>query len=588
MRKQEKKKDRVLRRLLHETRPIAGWLALGAGLDVLAVLAAVAIPELLGNVIQMLFDYGSGGRQGEICAAILPKLAILLGVYGASALFSYGNVVLMNRAVTQYFTCGLRVRISEKLGRLPVGYADRTPVGDIISRMSGDVGEMGGTLNQVFDVLVKGAFQVAIICVVMFREDWRLACFAVFITPLSIVLSTRVASRSEKYFDETYSQSGKLTAIVEESFTNFTTTKAYNLENYTQKKHAQVNDALRTATAKANFASSIVLPLISLANSLAYILINLLGGYLVVKQGVRVGVVVTIVLYARQLASPLEQLSVGFSQFYRVKAAARRVFAILDEPEEPDGSQPIPEPVKGNVQFSHVDFSYAPEQPLIQDLNLQVQPGQRIAIVGPTGAGKTTIVNLLMRFYDVNRGSICLDGQNIQTLTRQQLRSSFGMVLQETWLFRGTVAENVAYGRPDATRQEIEQACRDAYCHDFISAMPQGYDTVIGTDAQSLSGGQRQLLTIARAFLADRPLLILDEATSNVDTRTEALIQRAMDRLMRGRTCFVIAHRLSTIVDADRILVLSNGTIVEQGKHRQLLEKRGFYYQLYTSQYAIG
>jgi len=331
----------------------------------------------------------------------------------------------------------------------------------------------------------------------------------------------------------------------------------------------------------------VVYPLIKFANALAYILINLIGGWLMVKQGVSVGVVVTIVLYARQFASPLEQLAMGLADLKHVKAAAKRVFAIFDMEEEPV-SRELPEhPVRGRVEFENVCFAYKEDEPLIESLNMTVEPGQKVAIVGPTGAGKTTIVNLLMRFYDIQGGRILLDGKNIATVSRDGVRDTFGMVLQDTWLFRGTIAENVAYGKPNATREEIENACRKAYCDHFIRTMPQGYDTVIGEDITNLSGGQKQLLTIARALLADRPLLILDEATSNVDTRTEVLIQKAMDELMRGRTCFVIAHRLSTIVDSDKILVLDHGQIVEQGDHTGLLEQKGFYYEMYHSQYAI-
>ena len=409
----------------------------------------------------------------------------------------------------------------------------------------------------------------------------------VVLTPLSVLLSSKIASISEKHYDEMFNQSGKLSEIVEESFSNYPTTKAYNLEEYTAEKHGEVNKKLRKAMATANFTGSIVQPLIKLTNALAYILINLVGGYLIVAENVSVGVVVTIVLYARQFASPLEQLAYGFSQANRVKASSRRVFSILDMEEEERQTGSMAAAPKGAVRFEHVNFSYKPEEPLIGDLSLSVKPGQSVAIVGPTGAGKTTIVNLLMRFYGPDSGHIYLDGQDISTLSQDAVRSCFGMVLQDTWLFRGTIYENIAYGKPGATREEVEQACRETYCDHFIRTMPDGYDTIIGEDTTNLSGGQKQLLTIARALLANKPLLILDEATSNVDTRTEVLIQKAMDRLMAGKTCFVIAHRLSTIVDSDLILVLDHGHIVEQGTHRELLEKQGFYHQLYTSQHAV-
>ena len=385
-----------------------------------------------------------------------------------------------------------------------------------------------------------------------------------------------------------FTEMGNLNSLVEESFTNFATTKAYHLEDYAQRKHAVVNKRRADAEYHANFIASIVRPVIVFSNALAYILICLIGGWLIVnRDGVSVGIVVTILLYARQFSSPLEQIANGLGQLQHTKAACRRVFNLLDLPEETDADGKLPQEVAGNIRFEDVDFSYDKDCPLIEHLSLDVKKGQNVAIVGPTGAGKTTIVNLLMRFYDVDRGRILIDGVDCATLSRDEMRRQFGMVLQDTWLFRGTVAENVAFGKPDATREEIIAACDRAYCDHFIRTLPEGYDTVVGDDMSNLSGGQKQLLTIARAMLADRRLLILDEATSNVDTRTEVLLQKAMDNLMRERTCFVIAHRLSTIVDSDLILVLDHGRIVEQGTHRSLLAQKGFYYQIYNSQYAI-
>lgn len=582
-----KEEENMIIRLVRMAKPIRWWLLLGAALSAFSVLSAVTATKLLGMIVQKLYDFWIDGCAGMIRYTLIPSLMLLLGVYASGSLLGYGNAYLMNNVVTRFFTCDLRTAISDKLRRLPVKYIDQTPVGDIISRMNEDVGEMGGYLHQIFDILVKGCFQIVLIAVAMFWEDWHLAIFVVMMTPLSVLLSSKLAARSEKYFDKMFAQSGSLTEIVEESFSNYPTTKAYNLEEYTQKKHEKINENLKNASFQARFTMSAVQPLIRLSGSVAYILINLIGGYLIVRHGVRVEAVVTIVLFARQFSAPLEELSYGFARINSVKAAARRVFEILDMEEEPDGMQAAGEKLRGTVEFSHVDFSYDPEKPLIEDLDLTVSPGQKVAIVGPTGAGKTTIVNLLMRFYDTCSGVICLDGQDTSALPREAVRGAFGMVLQDTWLFRGTIAENVAYGKPGATREEVEEACRKTYCDHFIRTMPDGYDTIIGEDTTNLSGGQKQLLTIARALLADKPLLILDEATSNVDTRTELLIQRAMDELMAGKTCFVIAHRLSTIVNSDRILVLDHGHIVEQGTHRELLQKRGFYHKLYTSQYAV-
>ncbi len=581
-----RQKDPIFRRLLMEAKPIALWLVLGAALDILAVLCAVAAPEILGNLVERLYEYGIGGGA-SIAASLVPGLLTLLALYALYSLFSYLSMYVMNTVFSRNYTYSLRVRISDKLRRLPVSYVDQTPVGDILNRLIDDVGEAGGGLHQVFDIMVKGVFQILMISVAMFLENWVLACLVVLLTPLSILLSTKIAGISEKYYDKMFEESGKLTEIVEESFSNYPTTKAYNLERYTQEKHGEVNARLKKAAAKATFTGSIVQPLIRFSNVAAYILINLIGGVLIVRRGVSVGTVVTIVLYARQFADPLEQIAMGMSNVNQVRSAARRVYQVLDQPEENPGALCRAGAVRGYVDFENVSFSYTPDMPLIQNLSFSVRPGQKVAIVGPTGAGKTTIVNLLMRFYDPVSGGIRLDGQEIGQMKREEVRSAFGMVLQDTWLFRGTVAENVAYGKPGASRAEVEEACRRAYCHHFIRTMPAGYDTVIGEDTTNLSGGQKQLLTIARAFLADRPLLILDEATSNVDTRTELLIQKAMDELMAGRTCFVIAHRLSTIVDSDLILVLDHGQVVEQGTHRQLLAMHGFYHRLYESQYGM-
>ena len=585
--KKNKLMDDVAIRLIKEAKPIARFLLLGAVLDIAGVLCDVASPKMLGQLVQKLYDFWQSGATGSIRGALLPGMGMLVLLYLAGSAFSYLNMRLMNTTVTRHFTCSLRIKISDKIQRLPVRYVDQTPVGDILNRLIDDVSEVGGYVHQIFDTMVRGFFQIFMIAVAMFLENGVLACFVLLMTPLSMWLSAKIASHCGKFYDKMFETSGKLKEVVEESFSNYPTTKAYNLEKYTAEKHAAVNEQLRKATVTANFTGAVVQPLIKFTNALAYILINLIGGVLIVRQGVSVGTVVTIVLYARQFASPLEQIANGLADINHIKASARRVFEILDMEEEtaPDAA-PEP-PLEGKVEFRNVSFSYKPEEPLIENLDLTVQPGQNVAIVGPTGAGKTTIVNLLMRFYDIESGRILLDGQDIAALSREEVRSRFGMVLQDTWLFRGTIAENVAYGKPGATRAEIEDACRKAYCDHFIRTMPEGYDTVIGEDCTNLSGGQKQLLTIARALLAGRPLLILDEATSNVDTRTEILIQKAMDQLMEGKTCFVIAHRLSTIVDSDLILVLDHGRIVEQGTHKQLLENRGFYHKLYTSQYAI-
>lgn len=582
-----KKRTSMISRLIDFARPIMKWLLLGGLLDVLAVVCAVVAPAILGDIVQYLFDHWSTGLSESVIPKITKPLIILFTVYALHSLLSYLSMRLMNQVVSRHLSCGLRIAISEKIKKLPVSFVDQTPVGDILRRTIDDVSEVGGYLHQIFDTVIKGVFQIILISVFMFMEDWRLAVFVIIFMPISILLSSWIASKSEKHYDGMFECSGKLTEYVEEAFSNFSTTKAYNLEEHTSKKHGVINDDLYESTVRANFAGSVVQPLIKLINAVSYILISLIGGWLIVGENVGVGVVVTVVLYSQQFAGPLEQLAMGFSQLNRVKASAKRVFAILDEEEEQDLPPIGFEKLKGEIEFSNVYFSYKEEEPLIEDMNIRVAPGQNIAIVGPTGAGKTTIVNLLLRFYDPQKGIIKLDGKDISNCSRNDIRGMIGMVLQDTWLFRGTIAENVAYGKESATEAEIESACVRAHCDHFIRTMPEGYQTQVGEDTSNLSGGQKQLLTIARAILADRPILILDEATSNVDTRTELMIQDAMDELMKGKTTFVIAHRLSTIVGADLILVMDHGKIVEQGTHAQLLDKKGFYHKLFTSQYDI-
>ena len=588
MKKHPTEKDHTLRRLVREARPIWKWLLLGCLISIVMIACSAAAPKLLGGLIDRLYDYWDGSGTGNLMGELTNGLAALLVVYTAYSLLFYLKMLLLNNMVSRYFTCTLRIRISDKIRRLPASYVDQTPVGDVLSRMTDDVSTMGNSLHQIIDTLMSGFLMLIAIAGMMLRENWLLAVFVLIFTPASIFLSTKLSSLSEKHYHEMFTEMGNLNSLVEESFTNFATTKAYHLEDYAQRKHAVVNKRRADAEYHANFIASIVRPVIVFSNALAYILICLIGGWLIVnRDGVSVGIVVTILLYARQFSSPLEQIANGLGQLQHAKAACRRVFKLLDLPEETDADGKLPQEVAGNIRFEDVDFSYDKDCPLIEHLSLDVKKGQNVAIVGPTGAGKTTIVNLLMRFYDVDRGRILIDGVDCATLSRDEMRRQFGMVLQDTWLFRGTVAENVAFGKPDATREEIIAACDRAYCDHFIRTLPEGYDTVVGDDMSNLSGGQKQLLTIARAMLADRRLLILDEATSNVDTRTEVLLQKAMDNLMRERTCFVIAHRLSTIVDSDLILVLDHGRIVEQGTHRSLLAKKGFYYQIYNSQYAI-
>ena len=580
----------LYRKLFMEARPIWKWLALSCLLCMVIITCAVVGPKLTGQITNEICAYWeakvSGDPLWDLVQQILPGLLTLFGVYVLGTAVRYGNMYLMNNMVSRHYTCAIRIRMSDKIQRLPVKFVDSTPVGQILEQMTDDVSAMGTSIHQIVDTLMQGLLQIALIAVALLMEDWRLGLIVLATTPISMLLSVVISNASEKYYHKMFQEGAQLYSIVEEGYTNFSTTKAYNLEQAMVEKHQKVNRRQRKVQAQAAFVSGLVQPMIVLANALTYIAVNLVGGYLIVKGRLPVGTVVTVILFARQFSAPLEQISEGLSQMQRTTAAARRVFHLLELPEEdPRQGQVQPEEVQGRVEFRHVSFSYDPKQPLIRDLSFTAEPGQTIAIVGPTGAGKTTIVNLLMGFYDISAGEILIDGRSLEDMNRDEARELFAMVLQETWLFRGTVAENVAYGRPQATREEIVKACDEAYCDHFIRTLPQGYDTVVGDESTTLSGGQKQLLTIARAVLTGRRLLILDEATSNVDTRTEILIQKAMDKLMRGRTCFVIAHRLSTIVNADRILVINNGDIVEQGTHQELLAQGGFYASLYASQY---
>lgn len=584
-----KRTMKAIARILREAKPIRGWLVLSCFLCLCLILCTVSAPKILGNLIQQLYDYWSGELVTDnLLGLILKGLIPLAIIYISLSLVRLANMYLLNNVVSRYFTCNIRIRISEKIKRLPISFIDNTPVGEILRRMTDDVSHMGTSIHSLIETLSTGFLQIFVITVLMFFENWVLALAVLVITPLSVFLSSRISQISEKYFHDMFTESGKLNSVVEETYTNYATTKAYNYEAATLKKHEEINLRQRNAEIKANFISSAVRPCITFTNAMAYIAVNLLGGWLILNRGVSVGTIVTIVLFAKQIAAPLEDIADAIGNLQRAVTSSERVFALLDHEEEPECIGSFGgEKILGDVKFEHVDFSYDKEKPLIKDLNLDVKHGQNVAIVGPTGAGKTTIVNLLMRFYDPDSGKITVDGHDIGEISRNEVRSLFGMVLQDTWLFNGTVAENIAYGKPDATREEIVRACDEAYCDHFICTLPNGYDTIIGDDTTNISGGQKQLLTIARALLANHRLLILDEATSNVDTRTEILIQKAMDKLMEGKTCFVIAHRLSTIVDSDLILVINNGEIVETGRHEELLAKKGFYYQIYTSQYAI-
>lgn len=581
---------KTITRLIKDVKPIAGWLILATAICVLSIILLLIAPSILGNLTDTIYAVIKDNVPLEV-ASFIRTAIILAAIYGASAVLSILTTAIMNYSVTRHFTCRMRTAMSEKIAKIPVKTVDSTPNGEIISRMTHDVGIMGNSIHNVFSIVINGAIQLVMITVMIFIENWLLACAVVIFVPFSMLLSCMLASKSRKYFDKSRTIDGKIYALCEENLTGFDTVKVFGLEIKQNARYDALTADNVKASRKGYAVSGMVSPVVGFVNNFAYIAICVIGGYLAIKGTVSTGDLLAFIMYTKMFAGPLESLANGMSTMQSTIASAKRVYAYLDseEMEElPLDANFDANAVKGNVKFNDVNFSYTKDKPLIEGLNLDIKQGQKIAIVGPTGGGKTTIVNLLMRFYDPQAGAICVDGRDLSTLNRSQVRNMFSMVLQDTILFSGTIYENIAYGKPDATQEEVETAAKKAHIDTFIDTLSDGYKTVINEDSTNISGGQKQLLTIARAYLADRPILILDEATSNVDTRTEILIQQTMDDLMKGRTSFVIAHRLSTIIDADMILVINNGMVVERGTHEQLLAQGGLYHKLYTSQYVIA
>ena len=518
-------------------------------------------------------------------------LLFLLGMYLLSSAFSFIQGWLMT-GLSQKVCYDFRRQISQKIDRLPLAYFEKRTVGEVLSRITNDVDTLGQSLNQSITQLITSVTTMIGVLVMMLSISPKMTLIALLILPVSLVLVLIVVRFSQKYFKSQQTILGVVNGQVEEVYSGHNVVKAFNREAVVLNDFNAANDKLYESAWKSQFLSGLMMPIMNFVGNLGYVAVAIVGSIFAANGTITIGDIQAFIQYVKNFTQPIQQLSQVSNMLQSMAAAAERVFEFLNEPEEDQTADPArradPACIDGQVTFDHVKFGYTPDKTIIHDFSCTVKPGQKVAIVGPTGAGKTTIVNLLMRFYDVDSGSILLSGHDVADYSRASTRSRFGMVLQDTWLFGGTIAENVAFGKPDATREEIIRACDEAYCDHFIRTLPQGYDTVIGSDTSSISSGQKQLLTIARALLAQRELLILDEATSNVDTRTELLIQKAMDRLMRGRTCFIIAHRLSTIVDADLILVLRDGRIVEQGTHRTLLAKKGFYYEIYKSQYDIA
>ncbi|WP_053958864.1 ABC transporter ATP-binding protein [Sulfobacillus thermosulfidooxidans] len=556
--------------------------------SILGTVFAIFGPRIMGIITTQLYQgflHKMHGLPGVNFVTIGHWLFVLAGLYIISALFNYLPRYIMAH-VTQKSVFDLRQQLDHKLSRLRVSYFDTHPHGDILSRFINDFDNISSTLQQSLTQILQGLITFIGIIVMMLTISPIMTLTVIVTLPLSFYFTRIIAKRSQKYFALRQSILGQLNGHIEEMYTGHHVVKAFAREDEAIRHFDQINDQLYEATWKAQFITSIIMPLMNFISNLGYVLVSVTGAILVTQRQLQIGDILAFIQYARQFSQPINQLSGISNVIQSTMASAERIFDLLDAPEESSWTHvAFVNPIQGHVQFDHVGFGYTPHHLIIRDFTLDVEPGQMIAIVGPTGAGKTTVVNLLMRFYDVSQGSIRIDGRDIRQIRRDELHQLLGMVLQDTWLFHGTIRENIAYGKPDAPDSAIRDAAQKAQADHFIRTLPQGYDTVLNEEAINISGGQKQLLTIARAILANPPILILDEATSNVDTRTELLIQRAMDQLLKGRTSFVIAHRLSTILNADRIVVMNAGSIVEQGTHQELLRRHGFYWNLYHSQY---
>ena len=514
-------------------------------------------------------------------------LLFVLGLYLLSTLFSFVQGWLMT-GVTQKVCYRMRKDISEKIARMPMAYFERRTYGEVLSRITNDVDTLGQSLNQSITQIITSVATMVGVLVMMLRISPLMTLIAVVILPISVTLISLVVKKSQKYFKQQQEYLGHINGQVEETYAGHTVIQAYNKEKDMVQQFQETNDTLYHSAWKSQFLSGLMQPIMMFVGNLGYAAVALSGGLLAIRGTITIGDIQAFIQYVKNFTQPMQQIAQVLNQVQSMAAASERVFEFLEEAEEVQTAEHPLElaNVEGNVDFQHVSFGYQPEQCVIHDFSAKVKSGQKIAIVGPTGAGKTTMVKLLMRFYDVSGGAILLDGHDVRDFDRHKLRESFGMVLQDTWLFQGTIMENIRYGRLDATDEEVIAAAKAAHADSFIRQLPDGYQMELNEDASNVSQGQKQLLTIARAILADNRVMILDEATSSVDTRTEILIQKAMDHLMEGRTSFIIAHRLSTIRNADMILVMKDGDIIEQGTHEELLERNGFYADLYRSQFA--
>ncbi len=576
------KRSQILKRILQFAKPHLKYLIASILFALLSVSLTLYTPVLIGKGIDLILEPGS-----VYFDRLAPLVLQLAAVAVAAALFQWLMSLCTNR-ITYRTVRDLRVAVFDKMEQLPLSKIDGRSHGDMISRIVNDIDSVSDGLLQGFSQLFTGFITIFMTLGYMLSIHFQVGLVVVVLTPLSLFVSSFIAKRSFNLFRRQSAIKGQLSGYIEEMVGNQKVVKAFCYEDRAQQEFDRINHELYVTGVKSQFYSSLPNPTTRFVNSMIYAAVAIFGALSCIGGGFSVGALTSFLTYANQYTKPFNEISGVITELQTALASAKRVFAVMDEqaeqPDEPDAL--CPNSSCGEVELSHIYFSYDKEHPLIRDFHLKVEPGQRIAIVGPTGCGKTTMINLLMRFYDVQQGEIRVDGNPIQKIGRNSLRSLYGMVLQDTWVFRGSVKDNIAYGKPDATEEEIIAAAKAAYAHSFIMRLPQGYDTVLEEDGGNISQGQKQLLCIARAMLSKPSILILDEATSSIDTRTEIKIQKAFHQMMEGHTSFVVAHRLSTIREADCILVMRDGQIIEQGTHEQLLEQRGFYYELYQSQFA--
>ncbi len=582
--KKEKAKNGTMKKVLSLVKPYRALIALSILCALFSVAGALLIPVFTGDAIDFMLG------PGKVDFAVVGKKALLIAAAAAIAAAAQYLMAVFNNKAAYNICQGLRNRLSNKLHTLPVSFLDSHSSGDILSRMTADIDSFSDGLLMGFTQLFTGVITIAAILGIMFSINWIIALAVVVLTPFSILIARFIASRTHRYFTEQAEIRGDETALVNELIEGQAVLKAFAAEEKSLREFDDINEKLRSSSLKATFFSSLVNPSTRLINNIVYAIVALIGAFFAISAGsasITVGTLSVFLSYAGQYAKPFNEISSVVTEFQNALTCAQRIFDILEEDDQTAESEnPLSPPADGNVSFQNVCFSYSRDRKLIENFNLNVKAGQRVAIVGPTGCGKTTLINLIMRFYDVDSGSISVDSCDIRDMTRHDLRSRYGMVLQDTWLSGATVRENIAYGKPDATDEEVIAAAKAAHAHSFIKRLPKGYDTPVIASGANLSAGQRQLLCIARAMLVLPPMLILDEATSSIDTRTEMRVQSAFALMMKGRTSFIVAHRLSTIREADIILVMKNGKIIEQGKHNELLEKNGFYAELYNSQFA--